>query len=336
MWRHVVPGVFALAISGFIGCHCEDDYQCVVRYDPWYGTYYQYCYAIAGDDDNSHGSHGGPCTYNSDCPSGDVCSSGRCVSRNATGGSKNGPGGTDDVDGSAPGAGGTGGMEPDAGVGEPGAGGESSDAGGHPGAGATGAGGRNGSGGRATTDGGSTGSGGTSPGSGGKVAAGGSSGSTAAGGTSAGGTSAGGSGNAGAGGSATNGRVHRFDFACTRDTQCGAGQCTSGVCYLACSSDAECGTADRCSVETGRRLCMPDPNPPVRCDESAACRPEQACVNGACHDPCASDDDCENAQDRCMFNLCFPDRRPIAECVLNVECPSGLVCLDARCVKLGG
>jgi hypothetical protein len=130
--------------------------------------------------------------------------------------------------------------------------------------------------------------------------------------------------------------VHRLDFSCIRDTQCGAGQCTAGLCYLACESDTDCGTADRCSVETGRRLCMPDPNPPVRCDESAICRSDQTCVNGACHDPCSADTDCKNLEDRCTSGLCFPDRRPIAECVLNVECAADLVCLDGRCVKFGG
>jgi len=81
---------------------------------------------------------------------------------------------------------------------------------------------------------------------------------------------------------------------------------------------------------------MPDPNPPVRCDESAICTPVQSCVNGSCHDPCNADADCKNLADRCTDHLCFPDRRPIAECVLNVECAADLVCLNGRCVKFGG
>jgi hypothetical protein len=81
---------------------------------------------------------------------------------------------------------------------------------------------------------------------------------------------------------------------------------------------------------------MPDPNPAVRCDESAICTTKQTCVNGTCHDPCAVDDDCENLQDRCTSGLCFPDRRPIDECVLNVECAADLVCLNGRCVSFGG
>ena len=49
MWRHVVPGFFALAFISCIGCH-PVDYECVVRYDPWYGYYYQYCYAVPEQD----------------------------------------------------------------------------------------------------------------------------------------------------------------------------------------------------------------------------------------------------------------------------------------------
>jgi hypothetical protein len=107
-------------------------------------------------------------------------------------------------------------------------------------------------------------------------------------------------------------------------------------CFAACETDAECGIADRCSVESGRRLCMPDPNPVVRCDHSADCRSGQTCVDGTCHAPCDVDTDCADPQDRCLFNLCFADRRPIAECVLNLECTTGLVCLDGRCVELDG
>src|SRR5882672_239864 len=211
MWRHVVPGFFAVAISGFIGCHCEEDYQCVVRYDPWYGSYYQYCYAVPEGDwehrqcesGNCKAGHNGACTYNSDCPTGDVCSAGKCVNRDATGGSANGAGGAEVDGGLMPGSPGTNGTSADSGTSEPGdamtgAGGSSSGgvtgAGENPGAGTTGAGGRSGSGGRGATDGGSTGSGGSSSGSGGKVSVGGSSGTTAAGG----GNGVGGSGNTGA------------------------------------------------------------------------------------------------------------------------------------------
>lgn len=169
--------------------------------------------------------------------------------------------------------------------------------------------------------------GGTDAGAGG-ITAGGNGGTGAAGGDFTGGT-------AGTGGSGqSGGRIRRFNFPCIRDTQCGAGDCVDEECFTACEDDAECGTADRCSVETGRRVCMPDPNPPVSCDTSADCTSSQGCINGACHDICDVDTDCANVQDRCTYGYCFPDRRPIAECVLNLECPDDLVCLDARCVDL--
>jgi hypothetical protein len=128
--------------------------------------------------------------------------------------------------------------------------------------------------------------------------------------------------------------MRRFNFACQRDTQCGPGQCIDGQCFDGCTLDENCGTADRCSVETGRRICMPDPNPEVRCQESSECSAGSACVDGACHSPCGVDTDCANPEDRCLHSLCFPDRRPMVECVLNLECTQGLVCLDGRCINL--
>jgi hypothetical protein len=129
-------------------------------------------------------------------------------------------------------------------------------------------------------------------------------------------------------------RLRRFNFSCERDTQCGPGQCINGECFDGCTLDDNCGTADRCSVETGRRICMPDPNPEVRCEASSECNVGQTCVDGACHSPCDVDTDCANPEDRCLHTLCFPDRRPIVECVLNLECATGLVCLDGQCVNL--
>ncbi len=172
---------------------------------------------------------------------------------------------------------------------------------------------------------------GNGPSSGGSTTGAGSGGSTGSGGSS-------GEADAATGGSSgtdtSGGRIRRFNFPCQRNTQCGPGECTEGECFSGCTRDEECGTADRCSVETGRRLCMPDPNPVVKCQDSADCRSDQTCVNGSCHDPCDVDTDCANPEDRCLHQLCFPDRRPMVECVLNVECASGLVCLDGQCVNL--
>jgi hypothetical protein len=157
-------------------------------------------------------------------------------------------------------------------------------------------------------------------------------GTDAGAGAAAGGSSA--SSGVAVGASASGRRMRRLDMSCQRDTQCGPGQCIDGQCFDGCTLDDNCGTADRCSVETGRRLCMPDPNPEVRCEASSECMTGQTCVDGACHPPCSADTDCVNPEDRCLHSLCFPDRRPIVECVLNLECTKGLVCLDGRCINL--
>ena len=325
MWRYFACAIAAVALGGCVDCDHDSVYACETHYSLRYG-YYDDCHPVHGwcRDTYHHGSqYTVPCTRDADCTSGRVCSAGVCMTSAGAGGAPSGAGGASEPDGSAAG-GALGGS----------AGASGSDPGTSMGAGPNGSAGDNGSAGAnaAGRGGNVAGSAGTSSSSGGNGS--GSNGSGSAGMVSVGGSANGAGGSSASGG--PNGRIPRLDFACVRDTQCGAGECTSGLCYLACASDKECGTGDRCSVETGRRICMDDPNPPVRCDESAICTSVQTCVNGSCHDPCNADADCKNLADRCVDHLCFPDRRPIAECVLNVECASGLVCLDGRCVTLAG
>lgn len=127
-------------------------------------------------------------------------------------------------------------------------------------------------------------------------------------------------------------RYTAFDIRCTRDNQCGPGKCVDGSCYYGCQSDEQCGSGDRCSQESGARVCQPDPNPPVACTRSAQCSDGFVCLNGGCRQECSSTDQCTNLLDRCGSGVCVPDRRPIAECVLNSECATGEVCLDGACV----
>lgn len=337
MWRYVGVSTCALVVAGCVP-DCDDAYyvyRCSLYYSPYYG-YYEACYPVRYHCRDSHKCKGSKCDDDNppaackrddDCEPGQHCNSeGNCTKSPSPDGGAGAPpdagasGGAPSVDGS---------VESGGSAGAPGEGGS-------PGSGATSGGGgepANTGGGAATGGGASTGTGGVQPGdgSGGTTASGG--GTSATGGVPEGGAS--GTGGASTGGSSSGGeRIRRFNFPCIRDTQCGAGDCVLGECFTSCEADTECGTADRCSVESGRRICMPDPNPPVRCDQSQDCSASQACVNGACHDRCDVDTDCVDAQDRCVQGFCFPDRRPIAECVLNVECPSGLVCLDARCVDL--
>jgi hypothetical protein len=128
-------------------------------------------------------------------------------------------------------------------------------------------------------------------------------------------------------------RYPAFDAACVRDSQCGPGKCMAGDCFYGCQTDAECGSGDRCSVESGARICQPDPNPPVTCTRNAQCAEASVCLDGSCRQTCSSTDDCVNLLDRCQEGICQPDRRPLVECVLNSECGAGLVCLDGACAE---
>lgn len=127
-------------------------------------------------------------------------------------------------------------------------------------------------------------------------------------------------------------RYSAFDIACARDNQCGPGKCLDGECYYGCNSDEQCGSGDRCAVESGTRICWPDPNPPVSCTRSAQCDDGFACLNGSCRQSCTETEQCNNLLDRCASGVCVPDRRPLSECVLNSECADGFVCLDGACV----
>ena len=127
-------------------------------------------------------------------------------------------------------------------------------------------------------------------------------------------------------------RYSAFDEPCERDSQCGPGKCNAGACYYGCQSDAQCGSGDRCAVEQGTRVCLPDPNPPVTCTRSAQCSAGQVCLNGSCMQSCRETEQCTNLVDRCASGVCQPDRRPLGQCVLTSECAAGFVCLDGACV----
>lgn len=127
-------------------------------------------------------------------------------------------------------------------------------------------------------------------------------------------------------------RYSAFDIPCERDSQCGPGKCIEGDCFYGCHSDAQCGSGDRCAIESGTRICRPDPNPQIECTRAAQCGDGSTCLNGACRQTCASTEQCTNVLDRCVRGICEPDRRPLSECVLNIECGDGFVCLDGACV----
>jgi Dickkopf-like protein len=151
----------------------------------------------------------------------------------------------------------------------------------------------------------------------------------AAGGSSVGGRQGGAAG--GGAGSGPDASEDGFDFPCERAAQCGTGLCIEGECFYGCEGDADCGTADRCVLVDTVSVCQLAEEPSVDCTRSAECQNGQVCLNAACHDSCTLTSDCSNELDRCVANLCVPDRRVVSECLLDRECADGQVCIDARC-----
>jgi hypothetical protein len=158
------------------------------------------------------------------------------------------------------------------------------------------------------------------------------------GGGSGGAPAGGGSSVAGEGGAATSSggsgpgaSEDGFDFPCERAAQCGTGLCIEGECFYGCEGDADCGTADLCVLVDTVSVCQLAQEPSIECTRSAECSNGQVCLNAACHDSCTLTSDCSNELDRCVSDVCVPDRRVVSECLLDRECADGEVCIDARC-----
>jgi hypothetical protein len=98
--------------------------------------------------------------------------------------------------------------------------------------------------------------------------------------------------------------------------------------------DTDCGTADRCVLVDAVSVCQVADEPSVECTRSAECSNGQLCLNAACHETCTLTSDCSNELDRCLANVCVPDRRVVSECLLDRECAENQVCIDASCREL--
>jgi hypothetical protein len=125
-----------------------------------------------------------------------------------------------------------------------------------------------------------------------------------------------------------------LELPCTRDAQCGTGLCIGSQCFYGCSTDANCGTGDTCAQIESVSVCQANATPNVQCTRNAECGYQQVCLNAVCHDSCTVTTDCRNSLDRCVSDVCVPDRRIVSECLLDRDCDGGQVCVDATCQTL--
>jgi len=141
---------------------------------------------------------------------------------------------------------------------------------------------------------------------------------------------------------------------CLSDCDCYSGEaCEQGACVAACLSNADCAdglwcihgdcqppdfscaTRDDCAgvptcLVCRAQACMPEP---AVCAGDQDCCVGRRCNFGSCvpvDDGCVADSDCLEADfPRCVDGSC------VQECVSNIDCPEGWVCLGIRCEPNG-
>ena len=120
-------------------------------------------------------------------------------------------------------------------------------------------------------------------------------------------------------------RVFDPTLNCTRDGQCGGGECVDGECHAQCGGVSDCGTGDTCQAG----ICIVDPSPNVYCVFNKDCGGSQTCINGTCHLNCTKDESCPNEMDFCDQGVCRPDWRIVSECTVDSQCTGP----DDQCVN---
>ncbi len=67
-----------------------------------------------------------------------------------------------------------------------------------------------------------------------------------------------------------------------------------------------------------------------QCIYNLDCGAGHTCINGFCHNDCASDAACA-ATDRCIGGICQPDTGPRPACHSSADCAGNLMCVNAVC-----
>jgi hypothetical protein len=121
---------------------------------------------------------------------------------------------------------------------------------------------------------------------------------------------------------------------CLYNADCGGAQtCIDGVCHPGCQASSDCPSQDLCVGN----ICQPNTGPLPECRSSGDCVgvhvTEDVCVDAVCRSPCASDTDCcvGSSGSICQMGYCVTAHESAPQCRLNVDCGTGLTCIDAAC-----
>lgn len=118
--------------------------------------------------------------------------------------------------------------------------------------------------------------------------------------------------------------------ACSTHAQCGVGAyCINATCYLGCTVDADCPSAESCQAG----VCKPKPqNSQPSCTTGAQCVSGEDCVDGRCRAKCTASTSCPPGE-TCVIGYCTPSTSSGSgqPCAADCECPSGETCQNGAC-----
>lgn len=117
--------------------------------------------------------------------------------------------------------------------------------------------------------------------------------------------------------------------ACHQNLECGNGSCINGVCHASCDGSHPCSNSkDVCD----HSVCQPDWYRQFGCQTGDDCAPGQACYDGDCRSPCASDANCSGS-DKCgPGGYCVPGDQLSPQCSPLAPCAMNKACINAQCM----
>lgn len=126
--------------------------------------------------------------------------------------------------------------------------------------------------------------------------------------------------------------------ACTQNAQCtspDAPHCVGGTCVAACTESSECSEGRYCN----QGACVVDTRPTPNCTSDAQCGSTAAtpkkCLGGFCKFTCSSDEYCRQIDNRIGYcaqdGVCRTASEANASCRGPNECADGKACIDNQC-----